>query len=310
MKPRILTAAPVSMDFVQRAESFPMTNETVTGTSYDYVPGGDGFVIAFTVTALGGEAIMAARVGADTNGQRLRGICREMNIDSRFMTQERRASTGMKSVIAIPSGERRTISYPGANLLFSSADAEDAFTSIPDAAIMTFEIPERTAIAVSEYAAKKKIPLVIDASPAKSDYPLSKLFPCEIFTCDERELEAFTGITPTNTENCLRSVIRLSSFVKASYYVIKMGERGVFLYDGKYYNIVQSYSVAVNDTSAVGAIFTTALTMEYLRSDVIMRAVRYASVTAALSVMHPGSIESIPSEEEIDEFVDERGITL
>ncbi len=310
MKPRILTAAPVSMDFVQRTESFPETGEEVTGTSYDYVPGGDGFIMAFSVTAFGGEAIMTARVGADMSGQRIRGICRDMNIDARFVTQERRASTGMKSVATTPSGERRTISYPGANLLLSSADAEDAFTSLPDAAIMTLEIPERTAFSVSEYAAKKHIPLVIDGSPARSDYPLSKLFPCEIFTCDERELETFTGIPPSSTESCLRSVIRLSSSVKAAYYVIKMGERGMFLYDGKYYNIVQPYSVTTVDRSAVGIIFTTAMATEYSRSKIIMRAVKYAAVASALSVMHPGAIESIPSEEEIDEFISERGITL
>lgn len=310
MKPRILAISPTNMEFVQRTERYPDAGETVVGRSYDYIPGGEGAEFAVALTMLGAECILCSRVGADSNGQRLRAQFREMGIDTRFMCMDRRAATGLISAVTDSDGVSRRISFPGANLLLSEADTEDAFTSIPDAAIISLRSPERIVTSVSELAARKKIPLMIDGGPIHENFPLSKLFPCEIFIPDEEELLAFTGIAPSNTENCLRSVIRLSSLVKAKYYIIKMGDRGAFLYDGKYYNVVLANNVTDVDTSCAGSVFDVALLAEFIRSHDIMRSVHYANAAAALTVSRQGSLDSIPTEEELSTFIEERGIQL
>ncbi len=310
MKPRVLVINRVSMDFVQRADEFPTDETVAVGNSYDYLPGGSGSTQAITVRALGGDAIICARVGADSNGQRLRTIYRDMDIDTRFMFMERRSLTGLSSVQVIPSGEKRIMTFLGANTYLSPVDAEEAFTSLPDAAVMRLDIPERTAMACSEFAARKNIPLVVSASGAGADYPLSKLYPIEIFCPNEKELQMFSGIAPSSTENCLRAVIRLSSIIKAKYYVVKMGERGAFLYDGKYYNVVLATNNSRVDTSGSGDIFVSALATEYARCKNIMRAVKYANVVAGMSVSKPGLLESIPTDDEVDEYITEKGIKL
>ncbi len=310
MKPRILAISPTDMEFVQRTEVFPEAGETVVGSSYDNIPGGEGAEFAVTLTMLGAECILCSRVGADSNGQRLRAQFREMGIDTRFMSMDRRAATGLVSAITDATGAVRRVSFPGANLLISAADTEDAFTSIPDAAIISLRSPDKIVTSVSEYAARKKIPLMIDGGPKNPDFQLNRLFPCEIFTPDEEELLAFTGIAPSNTENCLRSVIRLSSLVKAKYYIIKMGDRGAFLYDGKYYNVVLPINVDAADTACAGSVFDAALMTEYVRSGDIMRSVHYANAAAALTVSRHGSLDSIPTGEELSSFIEERGIQL
>ncbi len=310
MKPRILAISPTDMEFVQRTEVFPEAGETVIGSSYDNIPGGEGAEFAVTLTMLGAECILCSRVGADSNGQRLRAQFREMGIDTRFMSMDRRAATGLVSAISDATGAVRRVSFPGANLLISAADTEDAFTSIPDAAMISLRSPDKIVTSVSEYAARKKIPLMIDGGPKSPDFQLNRLFPCEIFTPDEEELLAFTGIAPSNTENCLRSVIRLSSLVKAKYYIIKMGDRGAFLYDGKYYNVVLPINVDAVDTACAGSVFDAALLTEYVRSGDIMRSVHYANAAAALTVSRHGSLDSIPTGEELSSFIEERGIQL
>lgn len=310
MKPRILVISEANIDFVCRTDSFPETGKIVVGNAYDYVPGGTGAMYAVTTTALGAEAILCARVGNDPNGQRLRSIYREIGVDTRFMFMDRRASTGLSSVAVLPTGERQTLHFPGANLFLSALDVEEAFTSLPDAALMKLDIPERIAITASEFAAKKNIPLVISAQGARADYPLSKLFPSEIFCPNESELHMYTGIAPSSTENCLRAVIRLASMVSAKYYVIKMGERGAFIYDGKYYNVVMANTVTKADTAGSGDIFTAAMAAEYARSKNIMRAVKYANATAALSISRPGKLDSIPTKDEVAEFITNRKIEL
>ena len=171
-------------------------------------------------------------------------------------------------------------------------------------------IPERAAIAATEYAARKNIPVIIDTGGVRADYQLTKLFPCEVFAPNETELAAFTGIAPTNTENCLRAVIRLASMIKSKYYVIKMGERGAFIYDGKYYNVVLAYDVNAVDKTSAGDIFTAALTSEYMATKDIMHAVRYANAASAISITREGSLNSIPTAEEIVDFAAKRQIKL
>lgn len=310
MKPRILVISRTNMDFIQRTDVFPETDKPAVGNSYDYLPGGAAATYAVTVTALGGEAILCSRVGADSNGQRLRNIYRDMEIDTRFMFMERRAATGLSSVEVLPSGEKRILTFTGANDLLSSSDVEEAFTSLPDAVILKLETPERTSVAVTEFAAKKGIPCFVVSQGAKSDFPFEKLYPIEVFSPNDRELHEITGIAPTSTENCLRAAIRLASIVRAKYYVIKMGDRGAFLYDGKYYNVVLANNVRAVDTSLSGDIFISALATEYVKNKNIMRAVKYANTVAGISVSRPGSLDSIPTESEVNEFIAERAIEL
>ena len=310
MKPRILVISRTSMDFIARTEQFPETDKPVVGNTYDYIPGGSGATYSITATALGAEAILASRVGADSNGQRLRNIYRDMGIDTRFIFMERRAATGLSSVMVNPKGERRVLTFPGANDYLSALDVEEAFTSLSDAVIVKLEVPERTALAATEFAAKKGIPCYVVSHGAKKDFPLGKLYPVEVFSPNDKELEEITGITPNSTENCLRAAIRLSSIVKAKYYVIKMGDRGAFLYDGKYYNVVLANNVNAVDKSLAGDIFISALAVENCRSKNIMRAVKYANTVAGISVSRPGALDSIPTEKEVREYIAERGIEL
>lgn len=310
-KSRILVVSSANMDFIQHTDRAPYPGETVVGTSYDYLPGGKGANSAIALTFLGAECIFCARVGADSNGQRLRAIYREAGIDSRFIFMERKAPTGLASVIIDnKTGQNQIIVFPGANSYLSPIDVEEAFTALPDCVLLQLEIPEKAVIAATMYAAEKEIPVVIDAGPARADYPLDKLYPCEIFSPNETELETFTGIAPKNTESCLRATIRLASMVEAKYYVIKMGSRGVFFYDGKYYNIIPAHDVDAVDTTAAGDIFTAALAAEYMRTGDIMRSIRYANIAGAISVTRAGALNSVPTEEDIAEFIQNRGIKL
>ena len=72
--------------------------------------------------------------------------------------------------------------------------------------------------------------------------------------------------------------------VDAHYYVIKLGGRGAYIYDGKYYFCLPAFDVKAVDTTAAGDAFTSALTLEYLRCGDIERAGRYANLVGAMTV--------------------------
>ena len=65
--------------------------------------------------------------------------------------------------------------------------------------------------------------------------PLYKLKNVEIFSPNETETYAYTGIMPTDVEKCLKACMALEQKVDAKYYVAEAGRRGAFLYDKRYY---------------------------------------------------------------------------
>lgn len=311
MKKRVLVVSSANMDFVMNVSRLPMPGETVIEEgNYKLIPGGKGANSAIAVERLGGDCVFCAKLGRDANGEALRALYAAEGINLTALRSTPNAPTGLAAITVEEDGTNRISVFPGANMYLDADDAEEALLCYPDALFMHFEIPNQAVLTAAHFAAKKGIPIVIDAGPAKPDFPFDKLPPLEIFSPNESETEIYTGINPSSADNALRAAVALQKIVKSHYYVIKLGSRGALVYDGKYYNIASSYDVKAVDTTAAGDSFTAALTLEYLRSGNIMRSCRYANAVGAFVVSRPGASTSIPNEKQLAEFISAKGIEL
>lgn len=311
MKKRILVVSSANMDFVMNVSRLPMPGETIMENgNYKLIPGGKGANSAIAVERLGGDCVFCAKLGRDANGEALKNLYAAEGINLSAIRWTPEAPTGLAAITVEEDGTNRISVFPGANNYLNADDAEEALLCYPDALLMHFEIPNEAIITAAHFAAKKNIPIVIDAGPAKPDFPFEKLPPLEIFSPNESETEIYTGINPNTAENALRAAVALQKIVRSHYYVIKLGGRGALVYDGKYYNIAPSYEVKAVDTTAAGDSFTAALTLEYLRSGNIMRSCRYANSASALVVSRGGASTSIPNEKQLAEFIKAKRIEL
>lgn len=303
MKSRVLVISSANMDFVQRMAKIPAAGETiVTDATYSYIPGGKGANSAVAFARLGADTVFCSRVGRDQNGATLRKIYEKEGIDTRFLIADEEHPTGLASILVEDDGMNRIIVYPGANNHINENEIEEAFTTYPDCVFMQFEIPFESVATAAEYAYNQGIPLFVDAGPISADVDLSRLRKVEILSPNETECEALTGIYPDSLENCLKACIRLCGMVETKYVVLKLGRRGAFVYDGKYYHLVQGHKVVAVDTTAAGDIFSAALTYAYLKKGDILEATRFANLAAALSVTKEGAFTSIPTLAEVKEF--------
>lgn len=307
MKPRILVISSVNMDFVMKTETMPAPGETVLdhGGSCRFVMGGKGANAAVAFTRLEGDCVLCARVGKDENGAVLRRRLKETGVDTRFLVTDSYADTGMAAVIVEGNGANRIVVYPGANGSLDPADIEAAFTCHPDAVFLQLEIPEDAVIAATRCAETMGVPVFMDAAPARRDLTWDKIGRLEVFSPNESETLAYTGIDPVNADQCLRAAIKLGNLVKARYYVLKLGARGAYVYDGKYANILSAPEVRAVDTTAAGDAFSAALTLHYLRTGSIVKAVNFANLVGAMTVTRPGAGDSVPNFDELEAFAAE-----
>ena len=306
---KVLTVSSANMDFVMSVRRVPEAGETVQDPgAYSFIPGGKGANAAVSFRRLGGDSVFCTRLGNDQNGARLRQIYNAEGIDTRFIATDPQAPTGLAAIMVEPTGQNRIIVFPGANLMICEKDIDAAMLSKPDALFMQLEISREAVLTAARYAAERNVPIFLDAGPADSSFPLSELPYLEVFSPNETETEIFTGIRPSDPDACLRAAIALSTKVAAHYYVIKLGGRGCYIYDGKYYHCLPAYDLPVVDTTAAGDAFTSALTLEYLRSGDIERAGKYANIVGSLSVGVRGALPSLPTEAAIERFAAENGI--
>ena len=306
---KVLVVSSANMDFVQRMHRVPQRGETVTESmDYAYVPGGKGANSAVAFARLGTDCVFCTCLGDDENGRVLRTLYEKEGIDTSHIAVSRTAPTGLASILVEEDGSNRIIVYPGANSVISDENIRAAFDVKPDAVYVQLEIPDRAVLFASALAHERGIPFIVDAGPARADFPLEKLAGVCIFSPNETETKVFTGIAPDDESSRLAAASALYQMVRPEYVVLKLGGAGCYLFDGARGVTLPTYPVKVRDTTAAGDTFTAALVRFYLDGEPMERAVRLANCAASVAVSRPGASASIPTLEETLTFAREHGV--
>ena len=314
MKPRILVVGSANMDMVLSMPYMPQEGESIVSNDYTYIPGGKGANAAVSAARVGADVIFCARLGNDENGKRLIEAYRNEGIITRYIKIDKAAPTGLAVILLDErNGKNRIVVYPSANLNLEVDDVENAFLSYPDAVLIQFETSAEAIIAATEFAAQQQIPVFIDAGPVRKEFTpevYQSLQNVEIVSPNEVEIAQITGIIPTNPETCLQACMKLSHMIKTKNIVIKLSDRGCFMYDGKYYEMLTANYVEAVDTTAAGDAFTAALAIEYLKTKNLSHSCKYANVAGALTVTKFGAMSSLPTQKQIDNFIDVRNLKI
>ena len=275
-KKKILVIGSSNMDLSMNMYKLPAAGETlIDDGGVAYVPGGKGANAAVAFSKLGAEAHLCAKIGADVHGQRLYKYYKEIGLDTTYLKVDHDSPTGLAVVMKESDGNNRIVVYPGANSHLSVDNIAEALECGPDALYIGFEIPFEIALAAARMATSRGIPVFCDAAPADKDYPLENLPTLEVFSPNETETFEYTGVMPQGVDSCLRAALALSKRVKCKYVVIKQGDRGAFVYDGKKYFLLSACKAGkVVDTTGAGDAFTAAMTIQYLETGDIVEAVR------------------------------------
>ncbi len=314
MKRRILAVGSSEMKLKMDISRFPVADETIydeNAKGYRFVPSGTGASSALAVARLGGEAVILSAVGGDMFGGVLRSVLQRDGVDLRFFVTSKTSPTALTADMDI-SGRNRVLKYRAAAEELTPLDVEGAMLCRPDAMLVSADLPASTVVTVLEYAAARRISAVLDASAENVGLPFSSLPPLEIFCASGSLVEALTGIAPSDPEACLRASVALAKKVSAKLYVMRLGERGCYVYDGKYYFCIPSYYAGGGPHRGEPApVFSAAFLLEYLRSHGnVTRAGKYANIAVSLSASRGGGLLSVPYEADVMRFASDIGMAL
>ena len=299
MKPLVVVGS-INMDLVSVTERAPRSGETVFGSDFQMYSGGKGANQAVAAARLGSPSILLGKVGTDIFGTQLLGILANDRVDISHIERVSR-STGTATIVVDRHGENSIIVTPGANMEVSPAYLESKRDVLRQAGMVLaqLEIPIETINRLAELCNELQVPLMLDPAPAQ---PL-----------DSATLARISWLTPNQTEASFyvngadggEETIRNLLHRNVRNVILKRGKSGALIGsagNGAPY-AVRAFPVDAVDTTAAGDSFNGAFAVAQLRGLAIEDSARYAAAAAALSVTRKGAQSSLPTHQEVDQFL-------
>lgn len=315
-KPRILVVGSFMMDLIATTTRAPKEGETVIGLRFRTAPGGKGANQAVQCARLGADVTMVGRVGADAFGEVLIESARSAGIDTTHVTVDSEESTGVAQItleVTEHNALNRITVCPGANFTMTEAHIAWLKDDIADydMVLMQLELPMNIIETVARWAKDAGVPVMLNPAPAA---PLSDaLLSCVTYLSpNEHEAAMMAGheidVSSGINMDDVKTVSEWFAARGVSRLIITMGENGSIVAGNDrtgHTNAVRMPKVV--DTTAAGdsfvAAFCTGLTAGLEEVD----ALTFASHAAAITVTRMGATPSLPTIDEVQALIRERG---
>jgi len=306
-KPKILVVGSMNMDlFVRDCNAIPSYGQSIISGDYGYATGGKGSNQAFAAAKLGGDVTMVGRVGRDSNGDQLLASLKSAGVNVDYVVRDEAAQTGLALMLVNSDGRYVAYVSIGANYRLVVDDVRRALDAEHfDMLVMQLEIPLETVYATVSLARERNIPVFLDAGPAMH-IPLDGLKGLYILSPNEAETEALTGMSVETEEGALKAAKWLYENAAPKYVILKLGSRGALLYDGEQAKFIPCFKVNAIDSTAAGDTFGACLAIQLCKGKAMEDAIVTAHAAAGICVSRQGAQVSIPTDEEVQQFLQER----
>jgi ribokinase len=301
MSKPIVVLGSLNMDFVVQMDKLPLPGQTISGRGFQMLPGGKGANQAYAVGRLGGRGKMIGRVGKDVFGEQLKSNLESAGVDTQGVQVTDGESTGVALILVEAGGQNQIVVVPGANGTLRPHDVQANWEVFNDGyLLMQLESPLETVEAAAALGRERGMMTILDPAPACSLSP-RLLRHIDLITPNESEALVILGFggSTISLQEAPEIAKRLLS-LGPKHVLLKLGEKGVWLADGRRSLHFPSKKVEAIDTTAAGDTFNGALAVALAEGKTLEEAATFANCAATLSVTRLGAQASIPSRLEVD----------
>lgn len=303
----VIVVGSLNMDLVVRMPRIPQPGETLLGGVFKTFPGGKGANQAVAAARLGAHVTMIGCVGGDAFGQEMRDTLKVEGIDTTHVLVHPESATGVALIQVDAKGQNSIAVASGANFQLTSADVERAMQSIGkfDVLVMPLETPLETIYAAAKIASQRGAKVLLNPAPAQMLKP-DLLELVDVLLPNEYEAALMTGQPSLQSAADVRNAAEKLLSLGVKNLMVTMGSQGAVLFDGKMESNIPACPVQAVDSTAAGDCFVGALAVGLCEGKSLLSAAEFASAAAAISVTRDGAQPSLPSREEVIQFMNER----
>jgi len=301
--PQIAVVGSSNMDLVVKSTRIPAVGETILGGDFIMVPGGKGANQAVAAAKLGAEVYFIAKLGSDIFAEHSLDNFRRARVNTKYVIQTNEAPSGVALIMVDDEGNNSIVVAPGANQKLLPADVKKAESDIAScgAVVAQLEVPLETIEFAAKMANDLKVPFVLDPAPAQ-ELEAELLEMVDVLTPNETEAQILTGVEVTDEDSARTAATTLlERGVKAV--ILTLGGKGFFLADRDESRYVSAQKVDAVDSTAAGDAFTGSLAAGMAEGKTLLDAALFANYVAALSVTKMGAQSSMPTLQEVKNFM-------
>ena len=287
-------------DTSYRATRMPRMGETILGNGFALGPGGKGSNQSVAAARLGADVTFISKIGADPFGDMAMEIWAEAGVKAEVQRMADSYTGAACIFLEQGTGDNAIIVSPGAAATISCADVEAAGDAIRDAAVFITQLeqPLPAARRALEIARSGGAVTILNPAPA-TDLDPEFFTLSDYFTPNETEAEDLTGIKVGTVDEARQAGEALLNKGVGNV-IITLGEQGALLREIS--EMCPAHTFApVAETTGAGDAFNGAFAVALARGNTPLEAVKFGCAVAGLSVTRPGTAQSMPTLEEVEQ---------
>ncbi|MEN8251079.1 MAG: ribokinase [Bacteroidota bacterium] len=304
MKQNIITIiGSYNVGLFLKSSEFPKIGETIITNKFMEGGGGKGSNQAVAAAKFGANTRFIGRLGADKYGLDALRMYNDFNISVDMVKIDSTIHSGISVILIDDEGNNLISVAPGANLNLSEEDIDSSLRVLKDSLLVGFQLEND--YKVVSYGIKKvsKLGITTYLDPAPARKLQDEIYQyIDIIKPNETEAFTLTGIQVNDVESAKKTGNWfIDRGVKTA--IITLGKQGAVLTTESFSDYLPAPKVDTIDTTGAGDILSGALFYCLQNGVSIRKAVEFAVVAASLSTTKIGVIESIPSVDEVNRFI-------
>ena len=303
MSSPIIVFGSINMDLVVYSDKQPTKGETILGNSFETFQGGKGANQAVAVAKLGLPVSLIGKVGNDVFGDELLENLNRETVDTSMIVRHEGPSGVAFIYVFEQTSENHIIVISGSNKEVKSNQISDKELSTSDVLISQLEVPPSEIEDLFIRAKNSGTYRMLNAAPAL-EISKNLIRETDLLVMNESELENLSDRSVDNENiDSIAEAIKVLNLKTTQSIAVTLGSKGVYVYTNQKGDFIDGHKIEAVDTTGSGDCFIGALATHYLKSNDLLDSVNFANKAAALSVTKRGASASMPTLEEVVNFL-------
>lgn len=292
---RILNFGSCNIDYVYDVSHMVQPGETLAAKNLQHFPGGKGLNLSIALAKAGVPVYHAGCVGQDDH--LLQPMLKENGVDLRFL-KVISEPTGHAIIQVDENGENSILIYGGANVAITTEHIDEVLSEFGAGDLLFLQNEINNLPYIIDEAYKRGMRILLNPSPYREKLKHLDFHKLYAVILNQLEARAFSG--ETEPLNCLK-VLREN--YPQLHIIITLGKNGCIYADGDKTYKQPAYNVESIDTTAAGDTFSGYFVAGLYRNESPEVILRTATAAAAIATTRKGAAPSIPTQNEVQEFL-------
>lgn len=291
----IINFGSINIDHVYQVPHFVKPGETLASTDYQQLLGGKGSNQSVALAQAGAKVRHVGRIAATDIKYREQMMA--FGIDCRFV-HTHPSPSGHAIIQVVPSGENSIFLFAGANQQLSHQDIDNALAQVDNGDWVLTQNETSKIDQVLIKAKEKGLQVAFNPAPMTASVQQLPLDCVDLLIVNEVEAAQLSQQTQLDA---MQAYFR--EHMPTTEVIITLGKAGVCMLQAHRCIQVPAFTVSAVDTTAAGDTFIGYFLACYSQGGDAHRALQQGCAAAALAVTRAGAAQSIPSAQQVKDFL-------